>query len=62
MPLEIPRRPGEQVVITTASGERIVVELCLHPRRAAGEPLLVIDAPHTARVVRGEHERPAAAA
>jgi sRNA-binding carbon storage regulator CsrA len=56
MPLVITRVPGEQLILTTPAGERIVIEAEPAPMKGDGAVRLVIDAPREVLVLRGELE------
>jgi sRNA-binding carbon storage regulator CsrA len=56
MPLVITRVPGEQLILTTPAGERIVIEAGPAPSKGDGAVRLVIDAPRSIQVLRRELE------
>jgi sRNA-binding carbon storage regulator CsrA len=56
MPLVVTRVRGEQLILTTSAGERIVIEAEPAPVKGDGAVRLVIDAPRTVQVLRGELE------
>jgi sRNA-binding carbon storage regulator CsrA len=57
MALVITRGPGEQLILTTPAGERIVIEAEPAPVKGLDAVKLVIDAARTVQVLRGELER-----
>lgn len=52
--LSITRSPGEQLVLTTGAGERIVITIERPAVASTGKRVVVIDAPRSVRVLRGE--------
>jgi sRNA-binding carbon storage regulator CsrA len=56
VPLVLTRYPGEQLILTTPTGERIVIDAEPAPLKGEGVVRLVVDAPRSVTVLRGELE------